>query len=135
MLIACEHDVMRQCLSEFLCQSKDIDVVAVVANAHEIVQRMRDGAPNVMLLNLGLSWSQSLGTLELVLTAVPQIRVLAVGTYIQKQLVDRVIQAGVKGYMLYESVYEQLDQGIRVVADGRAFFCEKIRQALENQAF
>lgn len=120
VLLVEDENVVREGLSAILSFAPDIEVVGQAEDgvrALELVLRTR---PDVILLDLVMPRQDGMTSIPMILEAVPEVRILVLTSFAEGDLVYQTIKAGALGYMLKDATREQLLQGIRDVAQGRA---------------
>ena len=60
----------------------------------------------------------------------PDVKVIVLSMYADEEFLVRALTAGVKGYLLKDSVQADLLRAVRAVAEGRSFFSPEIAQTL-----
>ena len=56
----------------------------------------------------------------------PGLKILALSAHSDGAIVAKMIKAGASGYMLKESAFSELQEGIATMLDGRTFLCSRI---------
>jgi two-component system NarL family response regulator len=56
----------------------------------------------------------------------PKLKVLALSTYLDRRIVQQMLDAGANGYIIKSAAGAELKEGIRSVADGRRYVCSEV---------
>jgi len=60
----------------------------------------------------------------------PTVKVMALSTYSDGPTVDKMFKAGARGYMLKESAFSELLEGLSTMLEGRIFMCSRISKLI-----
>ncbi|MDR2912562.1 MAG: response regulator transcription factor [Alistipes sp.] len=108
--------------------------VRVVGRAHSLAECRRmleeceraGEGPEVMLLDVSLPDGNSLDALPELVGRWPRVRVLMLTSYAEAAVVARALAAGAAGYILKNSLSEEILEGVMAVAAGaERFLCEE----------
>jgi DNA-binding NarL/FixJ family response regulator len=131
VLIADDHPVVREGLVTILKSEKDIEVVAEAADGKETCVLYNELAPDVLLLDLRMPEKDGLQVItELMSHGSPKPRIIVMTTYESEGDVRRALRAGAKGYLVKGADRQQIREGVRNVAAGRALLQPEIASKL-----
>lgn len=119
VLIVDDHAVVRDGLSLLLQGAPGIEVVGTAASAEEGFAQARALRPALILLDLIMPGMNGLELLLPLKTALPDVRVLMLTSYVDGDLVAPAVQAGADGYLLKTASGEEVLDAVRAVASGR----------------
>jgi len=120
ILIAEDHQVVRQGFIALLGMVEGFTVVAEAANGAQAVELYRRHRPDVTLMDLRMP---GLGGVETILTIrkeFPEARIIVLTTFDGDEDIFRAIQAGAKSYMLKGMSVDELIDAIQTVHRGRS---------------
>ena len=118
VLIVDDHSLFREGLRSLLERQAGIAVVGEAGDAISGVQLALDLKPDVILMDLHLPGGSGVDATREIVRRLPETRVIALSMYHDAELVDGVILAGGRGYLLKDSRASALVEGIRAVAAG-----------------
>ncbi len=133
VLLADDHNLVRQGCRALLCLAKDIEVVGEARNGREAVLMTKQHRPDVVLMDLSMPLLNGLVATQQILAELPTTNVIILSGYSDDASVDRLIGIGAAGYLFKHSSAEMLTQAIREVHRGNRFFSPSIMRRLENQ--
>jgi len=114
-----DHPVFRLGMAGLLDSLPGISVVAHAASSAEAMERVDDGV-DVVLMDLHLGDDSGIETTRDLVRRHPDLAVLVVTMDEDDESVVAAMRAGARGYLLKSSSPEQVERGIRAVADGEA---------------
>jgi NarL family two-component system response regulator LiaR len=126
VLLVDDHAVVRQGLRAFLESEEDIEIVAEASNGAEAVELATKLGPDVILLDLvmpGMDGSTAIVHLSKVS---PDSHVLVLTSFGEDEKLFPAITAGAEGYLLKDTLPEDLALAIRAVARGKFLFDSRI---------
>ena len=126
VLITDDHAIVRDGLRQIVGETDDIVVAAEAANAAETLDRLRETAVDVIILDLNLPDRHGIDLLLQLRNASPKIPVLILSMHREAAYAVRLLKAGAAGYIAKDSAREQLVEGIRTVARGEKYIASPL---------
>ncbi len=121
LLIADDHALMREGLKRILEAAEDICVVGEASNGFEVLERVRKGGFDQVLLDLSMPGRSGVELIRQIRLEAPAVPILVLTMYDEGQYAVRALRAGAQGYLTKESAGDQLLHAIRRVALGRPY--------------
>ncbi len=135
VLIADDHAIVREGIRALLKLSDDIDVVGEAADGRQAIEQAERLRPDVVLMDIAMP---GLGGLEATLEirkAQPEVKILVLSQYEDREYVRRFLKAGVSGYVLKKAAGSDLTAAIRAAFRGGLVLDPQIaREAVAEQA-
>ncbi|HSB52385.1 MAG TPA: response regulator transcription factor, partial [Dissulfurispiraceae bacterium] len=126
VLIADDHALVREGISALLKFYDDIEVVGEASDGIEAIERAREIKPEVVLMDIGMPRLGGLeATVELRKTE-PDIKIIVLTQYDDREYISRFLKAGVSGYLLKKAVGNELVNAIRAVHRGDCYLFSSI---------
>ena len=118
VLIAEDQAMVRGALRALLALEDDIEVVAEVARADELVAAAMANRPDVALVDIEMPGGDGISAAGALREALPQCRSLILTTFGKPGYLRRALETGAYGFMLKDAPPEQLALAIRRTARG-----------------
>lgn len=134
VVIADDHQILREGLKQLLLAAGDLDVVGEAADGHDVLERIRALDIDVLLLDLSMPGKSGMELIRQVKAERPKLRILVLSMHEEHQYAVRAIRAGASGYLTKESAASQLVAAIRKVAGGGAFISAEVAEHLAHDA-
>lgn len=128
ILIADDHELVRNGIRALLVANKHFDVVAQVGNGKEAVERAELLQPDLAILDITMPALDGLEATGRIRNACPNTRILVLTMHESDQMVRRVLGAGATGYVLKSDLAHQLVKAVRSVAQGKVFLTPAVSQ-------
>lgn len=119
VLIVDDHKVVRQGLRLFLRVDPDIEIVGEAANGAEAVERARQLAPDVVLMDILMPVMDGIAATAAIRKEHPEIEVLGLTSILEDSAVVEIMRAGAIGYLLKDLDGDDLCRAIRAAAAGQ----------------
>jgi len=134
VVIADDHQILREGLKQLLQGAGDFDVVAEAADGLQVLDKIRTLDVDVLLLDMSMPGKSGIELIRQVKVERPKLRVLVLSMHEEHQYAVRAIRAGASGYLTKESASSQLVAAIRRVARGGAFISAEVAEHLAQDA-
>ncbi len=121
VLLVDDHAILRAGLRALLETYDDIEVVGEAGSGEEALQLARTLQPDVVVLDVMMPGMNGLTTLRYLLAENPDLRVLMLTQYGNKEFVLPLLEAGAAGYVLKQAADTDFVKAIRAVHAGNAY--------------
>lgn len=138
VLVADDHAVVRRGLVQILNEAPDMTVTDEACTGREVLRILRESNPDALVLDIAMPEGGGLEVLQQLQTLKPDLPVLVLSVYSERQYAIRALKAGATGYLTKESAPEELVTAIRRVARGERYVTKSLGAelvaALEGKA-
>jgi two-component system response regulator NreC len=121
ILLADDHQVLRDGLRALLESETDLGVVGEASTGQEAVELARRLAPDIILMDLGMPGLSGLDAIRAIRAERPAARIIVLSMHAGREIVMQAIQAGCDGYVPKSAAHTSLLQAIRTVHAGQRF--------------
>jgi len=118
VLIADDHGLMRAGVKALLAATDDIEVVGEAEDGDEAIREVRRLLPDVVLMDVAMPGLGGLEATLVIRKEKPEVKVLVLTQYDDREYVSRFLKAGVSGYVLKKAAAGELVAAIRAVFRG-----------------
>lgn len=132
LLIVDDHTLFRESLRTHLSNIEDFCVVGEAADGIQALERVRELAPDVVLMDFAMPELNGLQATWQIKRNFPSTRVLVLTMYDTGPHVDEILRAGASGYVLKRAPTEELVCAIRAIAQGEAFLGPSVAKRVVN---
>lgn len=121
VLLADDHQVLRDGLRALLNSEEDMRVVGEAGTGGEAIRLALEVQPDVVVMDLGMPGVSGLDAIREIRRQNPQIRVLVLSMHSGREVIMQAIKAGCDGYVPKSSAHTNLLRAIRVVYSGERY--------------
>ena len=134
VLIVDDHDMLREGLASFLVAFPDLELAGQATNGREATQLADSLLPDVILMDLMMPETDGVAATRTILQRHPGMKILALTSFGEEDLVRAELQAGAIGYLLKNVSATELAQAIRAAFSGRPTLASEAAMALLGTA-
>jgi len=133
VLIADDHQVVREGLSAILRTKEDIEVVGEVKDGSEAVEQARRLKPDVILMDISMPRMNGVDATRQIKREQPEIGIVVLTMYDEEDYIYDLVKAGATGYLLKDSDSSQIVKAIKTVARGESLIHPSIASKILHE--
>lgn len=122
LLIADDHDVVRAGLRRILEARADWTVVAEAADGRKAISQAIAQKPDVAIVDYSLPLINGVEATRQIRMRVPTVEILIFTMHDNETILQDLLQAGARGYLLKSDVEQHLYSAVEALSVGRTFF-------------
>ena len=130
VLIVDDHAMVRKGLISFLKNKPELELVGEARDGREAIEYCEQLQPDVILMDLVMPELGGVAATRTIHQRWPGVRVIALTSFQEKELVQDALQAGAIGYLLKNVSGDELAEAIRQAHGGRPTLAPEAVQAL-----
>jgi DNA-binding NarL/FixJ family response regulator len=127
-----EHKIITDGLEHLINES---DTARIVGKAYSVAgcwELLKSGPPEVLLLDISMPDGNGIDLCAKIKEKYPHVKVLMLTSYGELATITRALDAGANGYVLKNSMPEEVLEGICTVVADERFLCEDVNVLLRN---
>ncbi len=130
ILLADDHEVVRKGLRALLEAHRGWKVIAEATDGREAVEKATDMRPDVAIVDIGMPSLNGLEATRQIVKKAPRTRVLVLTMHDTNALIQQVVKAGARGYVLKSDVASDLVSAVEALCRDQTFFTSKVSQVI-----
>lgn len=130
VLVVDDHTVVRDGICALLALAPDIEVVGEAGDGRKALEKVQELLPDVVLMDVAMPSMGGLETTRRIRKDFPNVKVLVLTQYADKEYVFPAIEAGANGFISKTSASSEIATGIRSVHRGDSFLSPSIAKLL-----
>jgi two-component system response regulator NreC len=130
ILLADDHDIVRKGLRYLLNNRSDLEVAGEAVDGRQAVKLAEELNVDLVIMDIGMPLLNGIDAAAAIVKKNPRTRVIILSMHSDEDYVLRALNAGVKGYLLKDTVEVDLQRAIEAVQKGRTFFSPDITEVL-----
>lgn len=132
VLVAEDHLLVRQGIVKLLEAESDLQVVGEADNGREAIALIEALQPDVVVLDISMPELDGLETLARLRGRQPKLRPVILSMHADPALVRQALRAGALGYVVKQSVADELLAAVRAAHSGSLYLSSGISGVLAN---
>jgi DNA-binding NarL/FixJ family response regulator len=134
VLVADDHEIVRQGLKLVLGAEPDLEVVAEAAEGEEAVRRALQDDVDLAILDIGMPRKTGLQAARELGRRRPRLRILILSMYDNEQFLFEALKVGASGYVLKSDADDDIVTACRAAMRGEPFLYPSAVHALVRDA-
>lgn len=130
VVVAEDHHLVRQGIRALIEKASDMEVIGEATDGNEAVELVSALTPDVLVLDIAMPHLNGIQAIEKLRPMSLSTQVVILSMYSDSILVQQALQTGVKGYLLKDSVTEELLLAIRAASRGATYLSPAISNKL-----
>ncbi len=132
VLIADDHTLVAEGVEKLL--EHEFQLCGRVADGRALVRAVEKDKPDIALVDISLPLLNGLDACRQIRKTMPEVKLLVLTMHSEQYFVTEAFRAGVSGYVLKQSVAEELVFAIKEVLKGRLYVSPSVAENLVEQA-
>jgi DNA-binding NarL/FixJ family response regulator len=130
VVLADDHQMMREGLKSLIGKEADIVVVGEAENGKTTVSLARKLGANVVVMDVAMPDLNGIEATRRIVRDNPNIKVVALSGHPDRHFVTEMLKAGASAYILKHTAYEELVRAIREVMRGKTYLSPEVARGV-----
>ncbi len=130
VLLADDHDILRQGLKMLLSMQQEMRVVGEARTGREALVMTQELKPDVVVMDISMPDMDGLETCQLIRSQQPATQVLMLTMHESEEYFLQALRMGAAGYLVKKAAPSDLQMAINAIAQGGAFLYPGLAKAL-----
>jgi len=131
IVIADDHEMIRQTWKLLLQQDSHFDVIAECKNGEELIELLSTTFPDIILVDINMAPINGFEATKKIIKQWPDARIIGMSINDQPVYARNLLQLGAKGYVTKDSSRAEVTNAIMEVMSGKIYICEEIKKKME----
>ncbi|MDU8911279.1 response regulator transcription factor [Aestuariicoccus sp. MJ-SS9] len=134
VVVVDDHPMVAEGIEAILEGYDDIEVLATLSDGRQMIDRLDELSPDVILMDLNMPGLNGLSATEMILERKPKTRILVLSMHDTPEYVSTAMSHGARGYVLKDVPTEEIKRAIDAVMTGDTYLCTGAEGALSPAA-
>jgi DNA-binding NarL/FixJ family response regulator len=130
VLLADDHDILRQGLKLLLAAQPDIEVIGEARTGKEAIEQAGALQPDIIVMDISMAEMDGMEACQHIRTQHPDIQVLMLTMHESEEYFLQSLRMGAAGYIVKKAAPADLCMAVRTTAHGGAFLYPGLARAL-----
>ena len=130
IIIADDHKIFLEGLSELLSKETDLNILGGSGNRLEILEILENQEVHLVIMDIDMGELSGIDLTDEIIQKYPDLKVLALSMHGEKNYIVKMLEAGAKGYILKNAGKEEMLNAIHTVANGNTYLSSQVSSKL-----
>ncbi|MBN1796357.1 MAG: response regulator transcription factor [Sedimentisphaerales bacterium] len=121
IIIVDDHGIIREGLKVLLEKYDDIEVIGQANDGRSAVELTRQLEPDIVIMDITMPNLNGIDATKQIIEQSRKIKVIALSIHSSRHFVADMLKAGASGYVLKESLFDELIEAIDTVTKGKIY--------------
>ena len=135
IIIADDHQMIRQTWKLLLQQDDRFEVIAECNNGEELLNLLPKMFPDIILMDINMDPINGFEATKKIMKQWPHALIIGMSINDQPMYARNLLQLGAKGYVTKDSSRTEVIKGIMEVINGQEYVCEEIKKKMQPNSF
>jgi DNA-binding NarL/FixJ family response regulator len=135
IVVAEDHHIIRQGICKLLEDFGEIQVIGEADNGSDAIRLTRELQPDVLVLDISMPQMDGIDVLKEIRSYTPRAKVVILSIHADLALVQQALELGALGYVLKQSVSEELLDAVKAANRGSGYLSSGVSHILANHSF
>lgn len=132
VVIADDHHLVRRGVRALLDKADDIEVVGEASTGQEAIELVRELEPHIVVMDISMPRMDGTQASEQILAMDLPVEVVILSMHSDSIVAQQLLREGVKGYLLKNSIADELPLAIRSASKGQVYLSPAISDSVLN---
>lgn len=126
ILLADDHNLIREGLRSLIGKDPSLEVISEACNGRMAIKLVEKLMPDIIIMDISMPDMNGIEATRKALAIKPNIKIIALTMHADARFVLGMMEAGAKGYLLKDCIFDELILAIGQVAAGHTYLSPQI---------
>lgn len=126
VIIADDHEIVREGLAQILGKSHNIKVVGQAKDGMEAVKMCNKLKPDIVIMDIGMPVLNGIEATKEIITKNRYTKVIMLSMYTDDDTVIRALESGVSGFLSKNGASKELIEAMHAVTNGKSYLSPEV---------
>lgn len=133
IILVDDHKIFRDGFRILLQSFSFVKVIAEASNGAEFLDVLEDEQPDIVFMDINMPQVDGVEASQKALEKIPELKIIALTTFLDDDYLEQMLMAGVEGYMLKSAEIDEFEKAILKVHEGGNYFSDEIVSLLSDK--
>jgi DNA-binding NarL/FixJ family response regulator len=128
--IADDHQMFIDGIKSLLKGNKNMRVSAEASNGEQLISLLKHHPTQIILMDVNMPVMDGIEATKQVKKLFPEIKVIMLTMFGSREYIEKLLRAGVNGYILKNTGKEELTTAIEKVMQGESYFSKEVTECI-----
>lgn len=125
IVLADDHELIRDGFGVLIKKMPDIKLIGEAKNGKELLEVVRELKPDVVVTDIKMPEMDGIEATKLLTKEFPEIGIIALSMFDEKNLIAEMFEAGAKGFLLKNAQKDEIIEAIKAVNRGSIIIAKR----------
>lgn len=126
IIIVDDHLIFRQGLTSIITSENIATVIGEASNGIDFMELISKQKPDLVLMDIDMPHMNGLDATEKAIKLIPDLKIIVFSMFSDEEYYHKMIERGVKGFILKTSGITELEKAIQEVMKGESYFSNEL---------
>lgn len=132
VVIADDHHLIRQGIRAVLEAEKDIEIIGEAQDGQQVIKLVEELVPEVVIMDISMPRMDGIQATDRICAMNVPTEIVMLSVHDDAIIVQQLLNAGIKGYLLKESFSGELILAVRAASMGKVYLSPSISNSVLN---
>lgn len=133
IILVDDHLILRQGIKSLITAENIAKVIGEASNGIELLELLKKNKPDIVIMDIDMPHMNGMEATQKALEMIPELKIIAFTMFGDEEYYYKMIDLGVKGFILKSSGIAELENAINEVMLGESYFSpEVLRRIISN---
>lgn len=133
VILVDDHKIFRDGFRLLLQSFQYVEIIGEASNGRELLQLLNTHSPDIIFMDINMPDINGVEATQKALERFPNIKIIALTTFLDDDYLEQMLMAGVEAYMLKSAEIDEFENAIKKVNSGGNYFSEEMIDLLSNK--
>ncbi|MGN0028391.1 MAG: response regulator [Marinilabiliaceae bacterium] len=125
-----DHQLFRAGFKTLLCRLRSANVTFEASDGQEFVDHLVCARPDIVFMDIAMPNMDGVKATELALATTPDLKIIILSMYGEKEYYSRLVDIGVRGFLLKSCDFKEVEMALDAVSNGEYYFSQELLQQM-----
>lgn len=125
-----DHQLFRAGFKTLLCRLRSANVTFEASDGQEFIDHLVCARPDIVFMDIAMPNMDGVKATELALAANPDLKIIILSMYGEKEYYSRLVDIGVRGFLLKSCDFKEVEMALDAVSNGEYYFSQELLQQM-----
>lgn len=125
-----DHQLFRAGFKTLLCRLRSANVTFEASDGQEFIDHLVCARPDIVFMDIAMPNMDGVKATELALATNPDLKIIILSMYGEKEYYSRLVDIGVRGFLLKSCDFKEVEMALDAVSNGEYYFSQELLQQM-----
>ena len=121
ILVADDHKYISMGLFSLIGRETDVEIIGRALDGESAIRMAREMKPDIIIMDVGMPGVDGITATKKIMSEMPDTKIVGLSVHTDPETVKKMIDAGAKGYVFKDRLFDELMPAIRAAIRGNNY--------------